>query len=165
MEAWMISIRSCLVIAILLMLACGSIPCSAEATFPAYTTKDKCPVCGMFVSKYPEWVASITFKNKQTSFFDGAKDLFIFLQNPQKYSPKTRDMEISSIMFKDYYSLKPVNAKKALFVIGSNVYGPMGKELIPFERMEDAKEFMKDHKGTKILRFGEINQAVLKSLE
>ena len=25
--------------------------------------KDRCPVCGMFVAKYPDWVAEIIFKD------------------------------------------------------------------------------------------------------
>jgi len=31
----------------------------------------------------------------------------------------------------------------------SDVYGPMGRELIPFEKMKDAEEFMTDHKVKK----------------
>jgi len=32
------------------------------------TEKEKCPVCGMFVYKYPTWTGEITFK-KYTSLF------------------------------------------------------------------------------------------------
>ncbi len=38
--------------------------------------KDKCPVCGMFVSRYPDWIASMRFKDGSSAFFDGPKDLF-----------------------------------------------------------------------------------------
>lgn len=47
--------------------------------------KDKCPVCGMFVYKYPDWVAEIIFKDGTVLFFDGAKDLFKYLFNMKKY--------------------------------------------------------------------------------
>jgi nitrous oxide reductase accessory protein NosL len=33
----------------------------------------------------------------------------------------------------------------AYYVLGSDIYGPMGRELIPFEKEADAKEFIKDH--------------------
>ena len=33
--------------------------------------------------------------------------------------------------------------QKAFYVIGSNVYGPMGEELIPFKNEDEAKKFMK----------------------
>ncbi|MFA5353444.1 MAG: nitrous oxide reductase accessory protein NosL, partial [Thermodesulfovibrionales bacterium] len=62
------------------------------------------------------------------------------------------------------YALSPIPAQSAYFVTGSDVYGPMGKELIPFSREEEAKEFMKDHKGQKILRFNDITAAILSSM-
>ena len=41
-------------------------------------------------------------------------------------------------------------------VVGSNVMGPMGNELIPFKDETSAKDFSKDHVGKKILKFEEI---------
>ena len=35
-----------------------------------------CPVCGMFVAKYPEWIAAVVFKDGHAHYFDGAKDMF-----------------------------------------------------------------------------------------
>lgn len=46
--------------------------------------------------------------------------------------------------------------QKMLFVIGSNVMGPMGDELIPFKDENSANEFSKDHFGKKIVKFNEI---------
>jgi len=72
---------------------------------------------------------------------------------------------ITAIQVKDYYSLKSVDGRTAFYVIGSDVYGPMGKELVPFEKQMDAQSFLRDHKGKKVLRFNEITPVVLKSLE
>ncbi len=41
----------------------------------------------------------------------------------------------------------------------------MGKEFIPLERDDDAKEFMKDHKGQSTLSFKEINYETVKGLD
>jgi copper chaperone NosL len=60
--------------------------------------------------------------------------------------------------------LKKISAAKAFYVIGSNVYGPMGTELIPFVSESDAIAFMKDHSGKRILRFQDISEKTLKSL-
>ena len=49
--------------------------------------------------------------------------------------------------------------------MGSDVYGPMGHELIPFFTKEDAAEFKKDHKGTRILVFEQITPAVIRKLD
>jgi nitrous oxide reductase accessory protein NosL len=125
----------------------------------------KCPVCGMFVAKYPDWFTSLTFKDGSKVYFDGPKDMFTFCLNMKKYSPAKSPKDIAAIAVKDYSSLKVIDGRTAFFVSGSNVYGPMGKEIVPFAREADAREFLKDHNGNKILRFGEVTPAVLKSLE
>jgi len=38
------------------------------------TKDEKCPICGMFVYKYPKWAAQIFYKDTHFSF-DGAKDM------------------------------------------------------------------------------------------
>jgi len=138
---------------------------AAPPATPAPLAKDKCPVCGMFVSKYPDWVATVTFKDSTALFFDGAKDFFIYYHNMQKYTPARKQASISAITVNDYYTLKPVDARQAYFVIGSDVYGPMGKELVPFGKAADAQAFLKDHKGKKVLGFKDITPAILKSME
>ena len=65
----------------------------------------------------------------------------------------------------NYYDLALVDGMKAYYVAGSDVYGPMGRELIPFAKESEAKEFMNDHKGKSILRFNQVTPALLKSLD
>ena len=138
---------------------------AAPPTTPASSAKDKCPVCGMFVSKYPDWVTSVKFNDSTSLFFDGAKDLFTYYHNMKKYTPAKLQASIASISVNDYYTLKPMDARLAYFVIGSDVYGPMGKELVPFGKVPDAQAFLKDHKGKKVLRFNEITPTILKSMD
>jgi nitrous oxide reductase accessory protein NosL len=127
--------------------------------------KDKCPVCGMFVSKYPDWVATVSFNDSAALYFDGAKDFFIYYHNMQKYTPARKQAAVTAITVHDYYTLKPVDARQAYFVIGSDVYGPMGKELVPFGKAIDAQAFLKDHRGKKVLRFKEVTPSILISME
>ena len=124
--------------------------------------KDKCPVCGMFVSKYPDWVGEIIFKDDATAFFDGAKDLFKYYFNLKKYNPSKTHADIASIYVTDYYDMKLIEAQTAYFVIGSDVYGPMGRELIPFINNADAETFKKDHKGRLILKFDQVTPAIIR---
>jgi copper chaperone NosL len=153
-------------VTLLLSLALSySVAFAAPPATPAPLAKDKCPVCGMFVSKYPDWVATVTFKDSTTLFFDGARDFFTYYHNMQKYTPGRNQASISAITVNDYYTLKPVDARQAHFVIGSDVYGPMGKELVPFGKLTDAYAFLKDHKGKMVLRFSDVTPRVLKSLE
>ena len=127
--------------------------------------KDKCPVCGMFVFKYPDWTAGVLFKGGAYAVFDGSKDLYRFLLDMKQYAPARRPADIDRIFVTDYYSVRQIDGRAAFYVIGSDIYGPMGKELIPFEKEADAGEFLKDHKGSKVLRHREITPEVLKALE
>jgi hypothetical protein len=65
----------------------------------------------------------------------------------------------------EYYDLVLIDAYKALFVIGSDVYGPMGRELIPFSNEAGAAEFMKDHKAKKIINFKDVTIELVRSLD
>lgn len=138
---------------------------SAEKKPPINPSRnDKCPVCGMFVYKYPDWTAQILFKDGSYAVFDGAKDMIKYYLNIKRYSSrKTSDIE--AMYVKDYYSLDYIEARKAFYVIGSDIQGPMGKELIPFEKESEAKVFMKDHRGQKVLTFQEINTEIFRLLE
>jgi copper chaperone NosL len=127
--------------------------------------KDKCPVCGMFVAKYPDFLAQIVFKDGSALFFDGAKDMFKCYSNLKRHAPSKSLSDIDSVFVTDYYSLTPIDGFKAFYVIGSDIYGPMGRELIPFEREADAVEFMKDHKGQTKRKFADVTADILKNLD
>jgi copper chaperone NosL len=148
-----------------LLLLTSSQAFTAEKPTIASSAKDKCAVCGMFVSKYPAWSARVGFKDSTYAWFDGPKDLFAYLFNLKKYNPGQSQPTVSAVMVKDYYTLKAIDGRKAFYVIGSDVYGPMGQELVPFEKMADAQGFSSDHKGKKILRYGEITPVVIDSFE
>ena len=127
--------------------------------------KEKCPVCGMFVYKYPDWVGIIAFKDGQRFYFDGAKDLFKFYFDLNKYTPGKKHGDIASIHVTEYYDMTLINAHDAFFVEGSDVYGPMGLELIPLATLQDAKTFAKDHHGKQILKFKNITPAIIQKLD
>ncbi len=118
--------------------------------------KDLCPVCGMIVSKYPNWVAVVAWKDGHAHFFDGAKDMFKFLFDLPKYAPGHKQENISSIQVTDFYNLARVDARTAFYVTGSDVLGPMGHEFVPLATRDDANDFIKEHKGRKLLTFEQI---------
>ena len=127
--------------------------------------KEKCPVCGMFVAKYPDFVAEIIFKDGSYAVFDGVKDMMKYYFSIGNYVASKSRKDIDSLYVTDYYNLSPIDGYSAWYVTGSNVYGPMGKELIPFEKERDAREFRKDHKGKAVLGFKDITTDTLKELE
>ncbi len=127
--------------------------------------RDKCPVCGMFVQKYPDFLAEVVFKDGSYAIFDGTKDMFKYYFNFAKYNPVKRASDIDAIYVTDYYELKLVDGRKAYYVDGSNVFGPMGKELIPFEKEADARQFAADHNGRAVQRFERVLPELIRSLD
>ena len=141
-------------------------PSRAEAPKPVKPSpKDKCPVCGMFVAKYPDWLAQVIFKDGSHAHFDGAKDMFKYLFNLEKYNPSKKSGDVRAIYVTDYYDLTLIDGYRAFFVGGSAVYGPMGRELIPFKTEGDARGFMKDHQGKTLLKFEEVTLEIVKGLD
>ncbi len=130
----------------------------AQSPLPKPGPKDLCPVCGMLVSKYPHWIATIVYKDGHAHHFDGAKDMFKFWFDPPKYAAGHRREMMAALWVTDYYNLQPVDAKSALYVIGSDVLGPMGHEFVPLANLADAEEFLKERKGKRILRFDQITK-------
>jgi copper chaperone NosL len=121
--------------------------------------RDKCPVCGMFVAPHTQWIAEITFKDGTYEVFDGPKDMLRYYFNISKYSKNKTIKDISEMFVTEYYSTKMMRAREVFFVVGSDVMGPMGRELIPVKGAQEARTFMRDHRGKKIFKFEEIKAA------
>ncbi len=137
----------------------------SPAEEPRPGPREKCPVCGMFVARYPDWVAGVRFQDGSRVLFDGAKDLFKFLFKLEDYGPAARRTDVAGVFVTDYYGVRAVDARAAFYVVGSDVRGPMGLELVPFEKLVEAQEFLHDHHGKQVLRFAEVTPQLVKSLD
>jgi len=149
-----------------ILLLTGEASAVTGAAAPVTVSKaDKCPVCGMFVAKYPDFLAQIIFTDSSSALFDGAKDMFKYYFNIKQYNASKGLSDIAGIYVTDYYSMDPVDGRTAWYVVGSDVFGPMGRELIPFAHEKDAAEFMKDHSGKKMIRFDQVTTDWLKGMD
>ena len=152
----------------LLVLIALAQPGPASATgidVPDPQLRDTCPVCGMLVARYPAWIATVVFGDGHAAHFDGAKDLFKYLFDLPRYAPDRTRGEISAIGVTEYYGLTRIDAREAWYVIGSDVLGPMGHELVPLATEADAEAFMEDHQGVRMLRFQEVTPELLQRLD
>ena len=122
----------------------------------------KCPVCGMFVSKYPKWAAMMKHDGK-VYYFDGVKDMMKYYIFDGDFSYDRS--HISKIIVSDYYTLEEIPAKEAFYVLDSDVFGPMGHELIAFKDKKSAQTFMDEHHGKKIVKFDEITDVMVMALD
>lgn len=129
---------------------------AAPVDLPQPGPRDTCPVCGMFVARYPEWVATVVFADGTAFHFDGPKDFFKFVRDVPKYAAGRRRDQIAAMGVTDYYGVQKVAANEAFFAVGSDVLGPMGHEFVPLATEADAADFMKDHAGKHLFRFAEV---------
>lgn len=61
----------------------------------------------------------------------------------------------------DYASGEILRAQDAFYVFGSVLQSARGDDLIPFVRLRDAQDFMREKKGHKILQFREISARLI----
>lgn len=152
-------------ISLLLAWSLALTAANAPDSMPDPQARDTCPVCGMLVARYPAWIATVVYADGQADHFDGAKDLFKYLFDLPRYAPGRATDDITAIGVTEYYGLSRIDAYSAWYVVGSDVLGPMGHELVPLASENDAREFLEDHAGTRILRFDEIDRILLRDLD
>lgn len=152
---------------LLLALAAGLAPAAGalDKLVPDPGPRDLCPVCGMVVSKYPAWIATVLYQDGHAHHFDGAKDLFKYLFDLKRYAPRHQAADIRAIAVTEYYGLARLDATKAFYVIGSDVLGPMGHELVPLASRADAEEFSRDHQGKGILTYRQVTRGLVEGLD
>ena len=54
----------------------------------------RCPVCGMFPARSPDWAAQVIFRNGDAQFFDSPLSLFMYLQDVARYSRTEAEVPI-----------------------------------------------------------------------
>ena len=145
-------------VVLLLILTCpGTL--SANPVKPG--PRDRCPVCGMFVASYTNWIAQIEFGDGSREFFDGPKDMFRYYLKLQKDSSAHSKEKITGIYVTEYYSTQMMRADKMFFVTGSDILGPMGKEFIPVHGKEAAEAFKREHNGRALFTFEQVTNDTL----
>lgn len=147
------------------VMTTGQAASARPVKLPAPGPRDTCPVCGMFVAPYPYWVATVLWRDGKAVHFDGAKDFFKYLQDLKKYASGRSLADLQAMGVTDYYGTGRIDAVDAYYVLGSDVLGPMGHELVPHDTEAEAQEFMGDHNGRRVLRFREVTQAMLLGLD
>jgi copper chaperone NosL len=127
-----------------------------------FTRAHACALCGMITVDFPGSKGQIHYSNGKIDAFCCTLDMFSFYLQPD--SPKN----ITAIFVNDMGKAdweRPsghwIEAKKAYYVIGGNIMGPMGEALVPFFNIKDAEAYIKEQSG-KIVKFDDINMEMLK---
>jgi nitrous oxide reductase accessory protein NosL len=64
----------------------------------------------------------------------------------------------------EYYSQARRPARDLFFVIGTDLEGPMGRDLVPVAGREAADRLLREHHGERVLSFDEVTRSVAASL-
>lgn len=134
---------------------------ASSSRFPKPGKKDRCPVCGMFAYKYPKWIAGFVFKSGQTYFHCCPKCMLHNLNHIAKYQPGETRENLELIWVTEYYTTRKMVAQDVLFVVGTDLVGPMGLDLIPVKGMEAANNLKQDYDGDLILTIDKITPEII----
>ncbi len=147
-----------IVLAIVLL---SSLLFSYEMTYDKDTT---CLVRNFKVYKDPKWVSEIELNNGKKIYFSSPKSMFEFYYQPGKWFDVgvKSEKDFKNIFVTDFKTLKPVKAKGAFYIYGSNETSPAGDDLVPFDSYAAAEEFSKAHNGKRILSFKEVSDALIR---
>lgn len=124
----------------------------------------RCPVCGMYPARFPRWAAQIVFGDGATHFFDSPVDLFMFLAEPARFDSARSGDDAAALYVTGFDNGHWVDARRAVFVLGSKERGPMrGPDLPAFADTTAAEAFAAAN-GGHTLRFAEIDPTIVGKL-
>ena len=145
-----------LLVAASLLTACSK---SADAPVaPTEIAKDTyCALDGMLLADYPGPKAQIHYAGQdKPSFFCDTVELFNTLLAGEQVRP-IRAVYVQDMGQAQWEEPKGhwIDAKSAIYVLGSKRHGSMGPTIASFAQEADATKFAGEH-GGKVLRFGDI---------
>jgi len=128
-----------------------------------YDNNTTCLVRHLKLYKAPRWVAMVKAKNGKRVYFSSPKSMFEFYHRPGKWYDvgikKEDDFDIIAVT--DYETQKPIDAKSAYYVYGSNKTSPAGDDLPAFSTKKQAQDFSDKNNGKRVLKFSEVKDALI----
>jgi nitrous oxide reductase accessory protein NosL len=131
--------------------------CNSESGHVSAQSAARCANCGMRVPSDSAWRAGLTNSEGEALSFDAPKCMFRVLRGERGHGARE-----PWVIEYDSRTQRPANS--LMYVIGSDVEGPMGRDLVPIASRERAERFVHDHHGTRILTFDEVTAQVVDAL-
>ena len=112
---------------------------------------------GMSLKDYPGPKAQIVYADGQTDFFCDTLGLFSVFLRPE-HDRKIGAMYVQDMAATDWAQPAGhwIDARQAVYVVGSKKLGAMGQTFASFAKQADAERFVKSE-GGKIYRFDQIS--------
>lgn len=134
----------------------GTLPLDAGGAMQI-SEGDRCPVCAMRPVRSPKFASAISLKNGATYYFCGTGCMIRSWMHPETFLgvPKTA---LDRPVIQEYFTGETMDARKVVWVAGSDVIGPMGSAMVPISQ-ESLPAFQKRHGGNHVFMLDEVNDA------
>jgi nitrous oxide reductase accessory protein NosL len=134
----------------------GALGLFAIAAAPAACKKEeRCMNCGMKIDRASAWRAELVAADGSVAQFDSPRCALTAWRGG-KVQGKT-------LRVQEYYDRRFRDAAELRFVIGGDVSGPMGPDLVPVDPSR-ALKFIQDHGADRAVALGEITPDVLAAI-
>lgn len=128
-----------------------------------FSEGDRCPVCGMAVSKHKKFASAIELKDGKAYYFCGTGCMIKSWLHPEVFIASSKE-QLKRAVTPEYFAGKYVDALAARWVAGSDVVGPMGPALVPLKDDADLATFKKRHGGKATFKLGELDDATWEAI-
>ena len=152
-------------------------PASGLAPTEARTVprEARCPVCGMFPARAPDWAAQIIFDDGDAHFFDSPLSLFMYLHDMARYGAGRQAQQIVAQYVTDAGrppvgpdGMAPksrwIDARTAFYVHGSSAKGPMRAGNLPAFASREAAQAFAASRGGVVLAFDGVDAPLIARL-
>lgn len=127
----------------------------ASALFVFCKREERCAACGMKLREDSPWRSEVQLGSASARHFDTPRCALEFYLHHRSESPRVRVQE--------YYRRTFEDASELRFVVGSDVLGPMGPDLVPVAPTR-AEGFVREHGGARVVGLGDVTLDLLEHL-
>ena len=119
------------------------------------SAEDRCPVCAMLPIRYPRFAAAFALSDGRTYYFCSPGCMMNTWLHPDIFlgTPATN---LERAVVREYLSGETMDARKVLWVSGSDVVGPMGPALVPLKDRAHLDAFRRRHGAKSVFRLDEL---------
>ena len=115
----------------------------------------RCKHCGMRIDPASAWHAELVGDDGTVTAFDTPRCALT--------AWRSGATPAKTIRLQEYYDRKTRDGSELRFVVGGDVVGPMGADLVPVDPSRSSK-FVQDHRADRALKLDEITSQVLASI-
>lgn len=115
-------------------------------------TEARCKHCGMKIDPGSQWRTELVAEDGKVTPFDAPR---CALQSWRSGATPAK-----SVRVQEYYDRQPRDGADVRFIVGGDVIGPMGPDLVPVDPAR-ASKFIQDHAADRSLKLDEVTTQVL----